>query len=314
MTDSSAPHASFLVGCTAVGKTAVAHALARRTGACVLSADSMLVYRGMDIGTAKPTKAECEGVTVLGMDLARPDEPFSVGAWSRAVEPAVRAVAAAGQPLVVAGGTGLYVNALLRGIDAPPADPALRARLEAQLAAEGSSALMARAEALAPGSTAGVHTENPRRLLRLLEKLEAGNTPACPSLSAPGETVVGLCFDTAALHARIERRARRMFAEGLPEEVRRLREAYPGFSESTAGKGIGYAEAAALLDGAMTLDEAVERTVIRTRQLAKRQNTWWRHQLHVEWVQGPADEADIPRAADEVLALWRKHGKRPLHF
>ena len=365
----------FLVGCTASGKTAVADALARRLGATVVSADSMLVYRGMDVGTAKPTPAERAGVDLRCLDLADPDEPFSAGRWLAAARAALAEAGAAGRDAIVAGGTGLYVSALLRGLDASAADPGRRAELEALLEREGLEALAARAEALEAGSTARIDARNPRRLVRLVEILEdrtgsvphaepvshaefaesAGSvpstfsTPSTPSTplvgleprtgsvpraepvshaefaesagsvpstfstpSTPSTPLVGLDFPAEALNERIGRRARAMFEGGLLEEVRGLCERFPGFERSTAGAGIGYAEALAVLRGGLSVDEAVERTALRTRRLAKKQRTWWRHQARVEWVPGPVDEADVLRAARDVLALWRKHGKVPV--
>ena len=320
--------AFVLVGCTASGKTAVSHAIARETGALVLSADSMLVYRGMDVGTAKPTAAERAGVVLRGVDLADPDEPFSAGRWLEAARAAIREAEAAGRDLVVAGGTGLYVSALLRGIDAPAAAAGRRAELEDLLAREGPAALVARAEALSPGSTATIDAKNPRRLVRLVEILESHAessecsevelSPNAPDLQTfePSNprtsTLVGLDFPPEELNARIERRARAMFDGGLLDEVRALCERFPGFERSTAGAGIGYAEALAALRGEATVEEAIARTALRTRRLAKKQRTWWRHQARVEWVRGPADEADVARAARDVLDLWRKHGKAPL--
>ena len=314
--------AFFLVGCTASGKTAVAHAIARESGALVLSADSMLVYRGMDVGTAKPTAAERAGVVLRGVDLADPDEPFSAGRWLDAAREAAREAAEAGRDLVVAGGTGFYVSALLRGIDAPPAAPARRAELEALLARGGPEALVARAESLSPGSTAAIDAKNPRRLVRLVEILESHAGSSGSSAGGAAErseaegvvraTLVGLDFPPDVLNARIERRARAMFEGGLLDEVRALCERFPGFERSTAGAGIGYAEALAALRGDISADEAVARTAQRTRRLAKKQRTWWRHQARVEWVRGPADEADVARAARDVRDLWSQYGKVPL--
>ena len=308
----TARQAFFLVGCTASGKTAVANELARRTGALVLSADSMLVYRGMDVGTAKPTPQECAGVDLRGTDRADPDEPFSAGAWLRAARDAFDEAGRSARPVIVAGGTGLYVSALLRGLDAPPADPALRAALLAELDASGPAALVARAEALRPGSSAAIDTRNPRRLVRLVEVLEhaQGAEGVAHAKGTKGEEPIlaGLDFSSEALAARIERRARAMFEGGLLEEAAALRARHPGLSGSTAGAGIGYAEAFAVLDGALSVDEAVARTALRTRRLAKRQRTWWRHQARVEWSPGPADETDVARAADDVQRLWNTHG------
>ncbi|MBQ9727949.1 MAG: tRNA (adenosine(37)-N6)-dimethylallyltransferase MiaA [Kiritimatiellae bacterium] len=324
----SAFAAYFLVGCTASGKTAVAHEIARRTGALVLSADSMLVYRGMDVGTAKPTAAERAGVELRGVELSDPDEPFSTGRWLESARDALAEAAAAGRDVVVAGGTGLYVSALLHGLDTREADPARRAELEALLARGGVSALLKRAEALKPGATTRVDTRNPRRVLRLVEILESHaesaefeshaesaewKSHAEFAESAEGvPPLVGLDFPVETLNERIERRARAMFEGGLLDEVRALTARFPGFEKSTAGAGIGYAEALAALCGELSVGDAVARTAARTRRLAKKQRTWWRHQARVEWVRGPADAVDAARAADDVLALWRKHGKTPV--
>ncbi|MBQ7667096.1 MAG: AAA family ATPase, partial [Kiritimatiellae bacterium] len=152
--------AYFLVGPTASGKTAVAEALARRTGAFVLSADSMLVYRGMDVGTAKPGPDERAEGRLRGIDLADPDESFSVGKWLAAAASAFAEAEAAGRDVIVAGGTGLYVGALIHGLDAPPASAAARAEAEAALASGGIAALAERIEAMSPGATADIDRTN----------------------------------------------------------------------------------------------------------------------------------------------------------
>ena len=313
--------ALLLVGCTASGKTAVANAIARETGTLVLSADSMLVYRGMDVGTAKPTAAELSGVELRGVDLADPDEPFSAGRWLEAARTAFAEAAAAGRSVIVAGGTGLYISALLRGLDTQEADPVRRAELEAELKRDGVDAMLARIEAAKPGATAAVDAKNPRRVLRLAEIVldrshaegaedESHAEGAEDESHAEGaEGLVGLEFPTERSNERIGRRARSMFEGGLLDEARRLCERFPGFEKSTAGAGIGYAEALAALRGEISVEEAIERTAARTRRLAKKQRTWWRHQARVEWVRGPADEADVARAARDVREAWRKHGE-----
>lgn len=302
----------ILVGATATGKTAVSNELARRLGREVLSADSMLVYRGMDIGTAKPTPAECSGIVVRGMDLAFPDAPFSAGAWMEAAKAAFDAAEAEGRDVIVAGGTGLYVNALVHGLDEGSApDPRLRAEIAALFEKGGVEALRAQAESLRRGSTASLPDPgNPRRLTRLIEKLSASPAPtgASGKITSRASCVAGLHIEPETLERRIARRVEKMFADGLLEEVAALRMRCPAFS-ATAGQGIGYAEALAVLDGALTREAAVERIALRTRQLAKRQRTWFRHQLEVEWVKGPEDGDDVCRAADDVMEVWKRHGK-----
>ena len=308
------PSAFILVGATATGKSAVAQILAERRGAAVVSADSMLVYRGMNIGTAKPSADERGAVPYFGIDLTDPSESYSAGAWVRAVTPAFRAPAA-GVPIVV-GGTGLYIRALLSGLDVPAADEEARARWQGVLEAEGipglHRALLARdPHALDPLAD----PLNPRRLIRALERLDAGGdaveTPAGGGptpLMAP--RIVGLRVPRPVLHRRIRERAERMFYNGLAEEVRALRARFPVWSE-TARAAIGYAEAAAWLDGHLTRADAVERTVIRTRQLAKRQETWFRHQTPVVWVDATGLES-AATLADRVNEQWEEHGSATL--
>ncbi len=282
----------------------------------------MLVYRGMDVGTAKPTAEELAGTVFRGADLVEPDEPFSAGRWLDAARAAFDEADAAGRDVVVAGGTGLYVTALLRGIDAPASDPALRARLDEIAARDGGIAeLAARAEALCPGSTARIDAANPRRLIRLIEILESeprhrepeeGAAANCAATASDVQSapLAGLWFDPDRLALRIERRARAMFANGaLQRETEALLASHPGFERSTAGVGIGYAEALALLRGEISEEEAIGLVAARTRRLAKKQRTWWRHQADVVWVPGPEDQSDVPRAASAILDAWRRHGK-----
>ena len=323
--------AVVLIGPTAVGKSAVAQWIAEQTGAAILSADSMLVYRGMDIGTAKPTPAERGSVPYFGIDCVDPGQPFSTGDWLSFVH---RQLAAnegmengkwkmenssdSHSPfLIVAGGTGLYVKALLFGLDAPPSDPAARARWTALFESGGLPALRAAvdanpvARALLPDSDLA----NPRRLIRALERADSSDrtslsTPSGAGRSPSGQmvspAVAGLTMPRAMLAARIERRIAKMFADGLVEEAVAVRETSGGLS-STACGAIGYAEALAVADGKMTRDEAAERIAARTRQLAKRQMTWFRHQLKVEWVE--VDETDTPATiGPKVMEVWKRNG------
>jgi len=278
------PIASNLViaGATATGKSAVAQLLAERTGAAIVSADSMLVYRGMDVGTAKPTAEERRRVRYIGLDCVAPGQRFSAGEWLECVRRGVAALPA-GTPLVVAGGTGLYIRALLDGLDAPPADDAARIRARAIFASGGLDALKAEAARLCAPVPAG-DAENPRRLMRAIERALAPPRATAPARGADalrerfaGARVFCLAMDRDALAARIELRARRMFEEGIVEEAARIFGA--GSPSETALGAIGYAEALAFSRGEMSLEQAIERVAARTRQLAKRQRTWFRHQL-----------------------------------
>jgi len=294
----NSPSAFVLVGPTASGKSAVAQRLAEQTGTSIISADSMNIYRGMDIGTAKPSSAERARVQTWGVDLADPAEPFSVGDWLRAVRPAFDTA----QPPIVAGGTGLYVKCLLQGLDElPPADEALRERTEKMTLTE----LQAEARQAAPEAYETLaDKENPRRLVRLIE--QGGQSRTTWQNELP--VVVGLHVERDVLHRRIAERVDKMYAGGLLDEARRLL----GLELSaTAQHAIGYAEAFAVLRGECSAAEAKEKTIVRTRQLSKRQMTWFRHQLNVEWIE-TACCSDVGQLADKVYNIWRERGPVPL--
>jgi tRNA dimethylallyltransferase len=286
------PQAYILVGPTASGKSSVAQRLAEQAAVSVVSADSMNIYRGMDIGTAKPSVAERGSVDYFGIDLADPTQPFSVGDWLAAVKPVFFQPSETAP--IVAGGTGLYVKCLLAGLDPmPAADEALRARAEKMTLSE----LQAEAKIAAPEAYAALaDPENPRRLVRLIE--HGGLSPK-PAKALP--TVIGLHVEREVLLKRIAVRVDQMYAEGLIEEARNL----IGLELSvTAQKAIGYAEAFAVIRGEMTEAQAKERTVVRTRQLAKRQMTWFRTQLNVEWID-TAKFQGLEELAAEVSRVWK---------
>lgn len=300
--------ADILVGPTASGKSAVAQhlALAARPPRPILSADAMAIYRGMDVGTAKPDAAERAAVPTFGLDLADPDQLFSAGDWLAAVRAAAPALAACGAPPIVVGGTGLYVKCLVEGLDAAPSDPDRRAAAEALLKAKGLEALQAATRALDPAQYARLRDpENPRRLVRAFELLASGHSlPAAEERPKP--KVAGLLLPPAELQARIARRARQMFAYGLVEEVRALRAKFPALSE-TARHAIGYAEAARVLAGEIGEEEAIRRVALRTGQYAKRQMTWFRHQADVVWIEVDPRQS-TERVAARVQQVWNAHG------
>lgn len=300
-------YADILVGPTASGKSAVAQFLAQQTPPRpIISADSMAIYRGMDIGTAKPTAAERAAVPSFGFDLAPPDQPFSAGNYLAAIRAAIPAITAAQATPIVVGGTGLYVKALTLGLDPPPSNPELRAQAENILQTHGLPALQGATRALNPAEYAKLRDpENPRRVIRAYELLAAGHPLPRPS-DRPRPPMAGLLLPSDELHARIARRARQMFAHGLVEEVRRLRQTHPALSP-TARHAIGYEEAAAVLDGRLTEETAIRQVTIRTRQYAKRQMTWFRNQADVRWVEvTPRD--DTERLANKVRQIWSALG------
>ena len=303
-------HAWILAGATATGKTAVAQLLAEQLGCAILSADAMLVYRGMDIGTAKPSPAERGAVPYFGLDLATPAESFSTGAWLTAAAQALRATGKASPEcgLIVTGGTGLYIKALTSGFDSEEADPARRAHWQALFEREGLDALRRSLAERSPSALENLaDPSNPRRLIRALEHLDTrGCLPRNWQNDAAPATVLALRLPREQLHRRIEYRVATMFRKGLADEVRALRHTYPVWS-ATALQAIGYAEVCALLDGTLSEKAAFERIVTRTRQLAKRQETWFRHKTQPVWLD--IDENDPPALiAQRVLTLWRQHG------
>lgn len=309
----STPVAAWcLVGPTAVGKSRVAQHIAERRGWRLLSADSMLVYRGLDVGTAKPSVAERLRVPYFGVDLAEPTASFSVAAWLEAVTAAFVTPPCA--PVLVVGGTGLYLRCLVEGLRVEPvADGEVRARWQGVFAAGGVAALQAALRERAPAVYAALaDPRNGRRLLRALERVEAGETtPRADWVARPAHVpFVGLRQSPAAQQSAIESRVRAMYAGGLVEEVRRLMADGCPLSP-TARHAIGYAEAAAWLAGRCSREAAMERTVIRTRQYAKRQVTWFERQANVSWIDVVPD-APVEAVADAVLSRWETLGPTAL--
>jgi len=299
-----------LVGPTASGKSAVAQVIAEQDGAAVLSADSMLIYRGMDIGTAKPDRQARARVDYLGVDLADPCESFSVWAYREAVAMQLAALAP-DRDVLVAGGSGLYVKALTMGLAAAGPAPASRARWEAVFAALGVDGLQQALQQRDAEALAGLRDpRNPRRLIRALERLDEGGETTRHASSwreaATGPVLAGLWMDPALLNTRIEQRLETMYADGLLEEVAGLLADPRGLSP-TARQAIGYAEAIAVIEGRSSHAEAMALTAARTRRLAKRQRTWFRHQARVEWIEVQPDEP-VASLAERVREIWRTHG------
>jgi tRNA dimethylallyltransferase len=307
--------AYILVGPTASGKSAVAQHLAEtaRPKRPIIAADSMTIYRGMDIGTAKPDLRERERVPSFGFDLISPDQSFSVGDYLAAIRSRLPELAAVGNTPILVGGTGLYVKCLTEGLhSAAVSRPEHRAAAEALLNAEGLEALQAATRRLNPDQYARLRDpENPRRVVRAYELLAGGHDlPA--AVERPRPKAAGLRLPPDELQLRIARRARQIFAYGLVDEVKALREAYPILSE-TARHAIGYEEAGQVLDGQVDEEEAIRRTTLRTRQYAKRQMTWLRNQLDVIWVDVRPEDS-IQRIAGQVQRIWAAHGPAPLRL
>lgn len=284
-----------LLGPTASGKSAVAMAAARAVpGVEIVSVDSMQVYRGMDIGTAKPTPAEQAEVRHHLIDLVDPWEEITVATFQAAYRDTVADLAARGARALLVGGTGLYLRAVIDQLTLPGEWPELRRRLEAEAATEGPEALHARLAALDPAAASKMEPTNTRRIVRALEVcLGSGRRfssfgPGVDTYPPTDVVQLALAWDRSALAARIVERVQRMMAAGLLDEVRALVADPRGLSR-TAAQALGYKELIEHLEGRWTLDEAVAAIVTRTRQLAVRQERWFRRDPRVRWIHVASD-------------------------
>lgn len=271
----------------------------------LISVDSMQVYRGMDIGTAKPSADERARVPHHLLDLVDPSEEFTVAEFQRAYSAALDGIATRGHRAVLVGGTGLYHRAAIDGLDLPGDWPDVRARLLAEADDVGPEVLHARLVEVDPDAASKMEPTNVRRIVRALEVCEGSGrrfSSFGPGLDAYPPTPVvqiGLRWDRAVMSARIEQRVLQMMDDGLLDEVTQLCEA-PGGLSRTARQALGYKELIAHLDGDCSLDEAVEQVVIRTRQFAVRQLRWFRRDPRVRWVDVEHDP--VAEVAPEVLA------------
>jgi tRNA dimethylallyltransferase len=312
LSDDPFHRAVYLTGPTASGKTAVGVALARRLDAEVIALDSMTLYRGMDVGTAKPTAAEQEGVPHHLIDVLDPWESASVAQYRAWAVEAVAAIEARGRRVLFVGGTALYLKALLRGLfEGPGADPELRRDLEEEAERHGDAALHARLAAVDPAAAARLHPNDRRRVVRALEVAAATGRPLSAwqtghGRPASGVAVVALQRPRAELCDRIDRRVVRMFEEGFIAEVERL-QAGPRPLGPVAAQGVGYREVIDLLGGRSTRVETIVRVQARTRQFAKRQATWFRGLAEVRpWPVGNDEPAGaIARRLTEWIETFR---------
>ncbi|UAL30478.1 tRNA (adenosine(37)-N6)-dimethylallyltransferase MiaA [Nocardioides rotundus] len=308
MSDSSAvPPIVAVVGATASGKTGLSLDLAERLDGEVVNADAMQVYRGMDIGTAKLPVDERRGIPHHLLDTLSVRDPATVAEFQQWARAAIADIRDRGRTPVLVGGSALYTRAILDRFEFPGTDPAVRERLEAELADLGPAALHARLAAADPDAAAGIRPDNGRRIVRALEVVEiAGSFSATlpeQEYVDPRTVQVGLAIDRATLHARIAARVDAMFADGLVAEVERL--LAEGLAEGrTASRAIGYREVAAYLRGETSLEEARERTTVATRRFARRQDQWNRRDPRIVWV--PHDAED--RLERALAAITRAGG------
>jgi tRNA dimethylallyltransferase len=320
LTTASVTHLA-LVGPTASGKSAVALAAAEALGDVeIVSVDSMQVYRGMDVGTAKPTAAERAAVPHHMVDLADPGEEFSVARFQSEARAAIAQIEARGRRALLAGGTGLYYQAIVDGFDLPGEDREVRAKLYERAEEPGGlEGLRTQLAELDPVAAGRIEAGNTRRIVRALEVtlatgrpfssfgpgvFSSGDTPERPGSEQPTRlrvAAVGLWLSRAVASGRIEARIAAMVEDGLVEEVRWL-VAAPGGLSRTAREGIGYKEVLDHLEGSVpTLEAALRRTAERTRQLARRQRMWFRRDRRIAWI---GSDGNSLAALPAVLATW----------
>jgi tRNA dimethylallyltransferase len=283
-----------LVGPTASGKSAIAFALAtERDDLEIVTVDSMQVYRGMDVGTAKPSAAEQAAVPHHLLDLVDPGEDHTVAQWQHDAKAVLAAIEGRGHRALLVGGTGLYLRALVDDLDIPGRWPEVRAALEAEAAEVGAPALHERLTGLDPLAASRMEPGNQRRVVRALEVTIGSGRPFSsfgPGLDVHRATTiaqVALAIDPVDLAARIEARYAQQLDDGFLDEVQRLLARPTGMSR-TAGQALGYKELAAHLAGEVPLADAVDLAVRRTRRFARRQRSWFRRDPRIEWVE-PAD-------------------------
>src|SRR4051812_40907649 len=292
--ESAQPPIVAVVGATAAGKTSLSLDLAQRLDGEVVNADAMAVYRGMDLGTAKPPAAERRGVPHHLLDLLDVTEPLTVAEFQGWARTAIAEVRARGRTPVLVGGSALYTRAVLDRFEFPGTDPDVRRGLEDELAAVGPAELHRRLARADPDAATRILPDNGRRIVRALEVVAITGGPFSASLPehvyADQRSVqIGVDIDRPTLDPRIERRVRAMFDAGLVDEVRRLLDA--GLADGrTARTAIGYREVTAYLSGETTLDEAIEATTVATRRFSRRQDSWFRKDPRVVWV--PWDALD----------------------
>jgi len=319
-----------ITGQTATGKERLAVAVAERLGGEILSADSMKVYRGMDIGTAKAPPDVRRKVLHHLVDVADPGPSagccagapgFSTARWVELADAAIADVTARGRAAIVSGGTALYLKALLEGLfEGPAADEQVRARLSAEAEANGTAALHARLAQVDPAAAGRIHPNDLRRIVRALEVWELTGSPISTLQTQWGRRrgryrpiLVAIRRSPEDLDRRIEARIRRMVEAGLEDEVRRLADR-PGGLALGPRQALGYAEVLEHLAGRITWDETLEAIRLHTRQFARAQMKWLRRFEGLVWLDAASDvpaDPGAPGLADRVVDLWRAHASAP---
>jgi tRNA dimethylallyltransferase len=311
------PFLVVILGPTASGKTSLSLALAERFGGEIVSCDSVAVYRGMEIGTAKPTLEERRRTPHHMIDVVDPSQNFSAGDYSRQGRTALADIAARGKLPIVTGGTGLYLRALIDGLFvAPPRSEELRERLHRAEEKRRAGWLHRILSKLDPEAARQIHANDTPKLIRAIEVCLAARQPITEAWQGGRNALqgykilrIGLNPERKALYARIDARARAMFERGLVEETRQLGSNYGEDIRSLTA--LGYRQARAVLRGEMSFPEAVTSAQQGHRNYAKRQMTWFRREPEVYWLEGFGDEPRLLREAEQLLKARYKVQRRP---
>jgi tRNA dimethylallyltransferase len=296
--------AVLLLGPTGSGKTALSLQLGERFGGEIISCDSVAVYRGMNLGTAKPTNEERARLPHHLIDVTDPDQPFTAGEYSRQARAALREIAGRGRLPIVTGGTGLYLRALTEGLFAgPERQQELRARLHRSQQLHGNAWLHRMLRRLDPASAARIHANDTAKLIRAIEVCLATRKPLSEVMARDpliGFRLlrIGLNPPREGLYDRLNRRCAEMFAAGIVEETRGLLARY---GPVKALESLGYRQGLAVLAGTLSIEAAIEAAQQGHRNYAKRQLTWFRREPHVHWIEGFGDNPEVQRAATELV-------------
>lgn len=294
------------MGATATGKTALSVSLAKVLSGEVINADSMQFYRGMNIGTAKATMAERQGVTHHLLDIYDLHVEASVAEFQQLARHKVTEIRARDHAPILTGGSGLYVRAVLDTLEFPPTDPELRQALTAHVAAHGTEELVAELQQVDPDSVRRLHDD--RRIIRAVEVYRLTGRPFSSFMpkreyhpDIPPVVQIGLRIDRAVLHERIAARVHQMMEDGWLDEVQRLKE--QGLAQApTASRAIGYRQMLEYLAGNMTKAEAIDSTIVATRRFARRQETWFKADPRVHWI-----DAESEHAEEQIISLLKSH-------
>jgi tRNA dimethylallyltransferase len=279
----------IICGATATGKSDLALEVAEKFNGEIINADSMQLYKGMDIGTAKLTLEERRGIPHHLLDILTVNQDASVATYQQLARESIAGIQARNKVAIVVGGTGLYIKSIIDEMNFPETDPELRARLESEAEILGAAELYSRLRLLDPEAAAAIEPANTRRIIRALEVIEvtgkpySANLPSDTSLRFPDALHIALAMERSSLAPRIEARVHRMFDQGLIGEVEELMR--EGLLEATtAQRAIGYAQVISLINGEISKEEAVEETIVATRQYVRRQETWFKRDQRIQWI------------------------------